>query len=173
MKCDLGKSRAGRSNHRRREVIADQVEITCVQQLSQAPAIPATEIKYATGGRQPMAHSLEIQRVSERFLWSFCIPVFELPVQIDQCGCPQTGFCTKSLCREDFTQRRKALPRFYGVSLRLCVRKIPSRTEPWIDFSTFLGQAPVVARFSIFAHVSRRPMVRLKTTLSPESRSTQ
>src|SRR6185369_922070 len=36
-----------------------------------------------------------------------------------------------------------------------------------------VGHAPVVARFSIFAHVSRRPIVRLNTNWSSELRSTQ
>ena len=39
--------------------------------------------------------------------------------------------------------------------------------------SRSFGHAPIVPRFSIFAHVSRRPIVRLNTNLFPESRSTQ
>ena len=50
-----------------------------------------------------------------------------------------------------------------------------AKSRPLSALKIFPGfaYAPLVARFSILAHVSRRPIVRLKTTLSPESRSTQ
>ena len=81
---DLRKSRACGSDHARREIKANQVAVACREQLSQTTTVPTTKVENMARARQPLAYSLDIDRMSEWFLRAFAVPIFILTIQIDQ-----------------------------------------------------------------------------------------